>query len=145
MKKKFSPVSIDDMQTCIIYSHLFCPKRCTIFWNECKINFLIFAIFSFWDMVSETRGLGKEPPVVVWGVNPPIIQFYLLRFWWNIFCICFKWFYAKEILKKKLSEKFSRKFVEKYKIDNISKIKNRTKKNHFCKKKRASDQFQSTL
>ena len=30
---------------------IFLPTRCAMFWNICKINFLIFAIFIFWYVV----------------------------------------------------------------------------------------------
>ena len=29
----------------------FPPKRCAMLWNECRTEFQIFSIFSFWDMV----------------------------------------------------------------------------------------------
>ena len=30
---------------------MYIPKNCAMFWNECRTDFKIFAIFSFWDMV----------------------------------------------------------------------------------------------
>ena len=39
---------------------IFCPKICAMFWTECRTEFQIFAIFSFWDMVAFILNIPSE-------------------------------------------------------------------------------------
>ena len=49
-------------------------------WNEWKINFLIFVIFSFWDMVAYAFKIGAVPQLRIWTGRSPRRIFFISKF-----------------------------------------------------------------
>ena len=76
-------VLVNDMQTSTLkksHFHFFGPTGCLMFWNEWKINFPIFAMNSFWDMVAQNSWNPKKKRAMFWNGFFSSWVFFLLQF-----------------------------------------------------------------
>ena len=107
----FRPVLVNEMQTSPPSPpqkeplSFYCPYCCAMFWNEWKINFPIFAIFIFWDIIvqkweyiypfsyrNENDAQFSETDFWVPDFFCAILSFWLDRFCiqkWLTVCLCF--------------------------------------------------------
>ena len=118
-KPLIEPVLVKDMQTSPASKRafsIFCPNFCTVFWNQWKINFVIFI---FWVMIDFVNSFQVFFPIKYrkkMSQNMCIVLKWIFVFmsfyWWFLVFEIWSFLYSKLI-------NFSMNF--KYKIDHIQK------------------------